>query len=216
VSQILAARRCRGIEEMSMTTGWVEAEFEAIFREHYERIVRVTAGAASRLGGRRGLRGGLPPALPRWSKRGGHRIGWRMALSHGHPRLPRRSPRQQAPGLEEELDSDHCGYSEHQDGGPLTRLLRSERIAEVRAVLARLKLEKAQILLFRHSGLSYQEIAEAMQVSATSVGTMLARAEAEFSELYQQQQRSSRKASRLEAARRSCAASSRAEPKSFQ
>ena len=26
---------------MSMTSGWVEAEFEAIFREHYERIARV-------------------------------------------------------------------------------------------------------------------------------------------------------------------------------
>jgi RNA polymerase sigma factor (sigma-70 family) len=65
-------------------------------------------------------------------------------------------------GVEEELDSDRCGSSEDQNDSPLTRLLRSERIAEVRAVLARLKLEKAQNLLLRQSGLSYQEIAQAM------------------------------------------------------
>ena len=65
-------------------------------------------------------------------------------------------------GVEEELDSDRCGSSEDQNDSPLTRLLRSGCIAEVRAVLARLKLEKAQNLLLRHSGLSYQEIAQAM------------------------------------------------------
>jgi RNA polymerase sigma factor (sigma-70 family) len=187
---------------MSMTTGWVEAVFEAIFREHCERIVRVTRRVLHRDSEAeevcaevflRLYRGG--PSVAATGLVGGwlYRTATRASLD-----VLRANKRR---GLEEELDSDHCGYSEDQDGGPLTRLLRSERIAEVRAVLARLKLEKAQILLFRHSGLSYQEIAEAMQVSATSVGTMLARAEAEFSELYQQQQRSSRKASRLEAAK---------------
>jgi hypothetical protein len=27
---------------MSMTAGWDETEFEAIFREHYQRVVRIT------------------------------------------------------------------------------------------------------------------------------------------------------------------------------
>jgi RNA polymerase sigma factor (sigma-70 family) len=185
---------------MSMTSGWVEAEFEAIFREHYERIVRVVrrvlhgdseadevcAEVFLRL-----YRGG--PSVTATGLVGGwlYRTATRASLD-----VLRANKRR---GLEEELDRD--GYSEDQDDSPLTRLLRSERIAEVRVVLARLKLEKAQILLLRHSGLSYQEIAETMQVSATSVGTMLARAEAEFSALYQRQQRTSRKASRLEAAK---------------
>ena len=53
----------------------------------------------------------------------------------------------------------------------------------------------------RYSGLSYKEIAEAMQISATSVGTMLARAEAEFSTLYERRHQLSRKTSQLEMAK---------------
>ena len=40
-----------------------------------------------------------------------------------------------------------------------------------------------------------------MQISATSVGTMLARAEAEFSTLYERQHQLSRKTSQLETAK---------------
>src|ERR1700755_2430421 len=35
------ACRCIGVEAISMSDRWIEAEFEAIFREHYQRIVRV-------------------------------------------------------------------------------------------------------------------------------------------------------------------------------
>ena len=80
-------------------------------------------------------------------------------------------------------------------------MLRQERIGEVREVLAKLKVEKAQLLLLHHSGLTYQEIAQAMQVNVHSVGTKLARAEAEFSALYQRRQRDNRKTQQLQAAR---------------
>ena len=78
--------------------------------------------------------------------------------------------------------------------------MRTERIDEVRSTLARLKPEKAQLLLLRHSGLSYQEIAAAMQIKSGSVGTMLARAEAEFSAHYQKQQRLGKRTARLQTA----------------
>ena len=42
LSQTRHAYRYRGVEVVSMTSRWVEAEFEAIFREHYGRIIRVT------------------------------------------------------------------------------------------------------------------------------------------------------------------------------
>ena len=64
-----------------------------------------------------------------------------------------------------------------------------------------MKLEKVQILLLRHSGLSYQEIGAAMKIGTTSVGKKLARAESEFSRIYQRQQRISGTATRLEAAK---------------
>ena len=76
---------------------------------------------------------------------------------------------------------------------PLGRLMRRERVTEVRATLANLKADRAQLLLLRHSGLSYQEIAAAMQIKAGSVGTMLARAEAEFSGEYEKLQRAKRR-----------------------
>ena len=41
LSQIRSAGRCTDVETMSMSHRWVEADFEAIFREHYPRIVRV-------------------------------------------------------------------------------------------------------------------------------------------------------------------------------
>jgi RNA polymerase sigma-70 factor (ECF subfamily) len=47
-----------------------------------------------------------------------------------------------------------------------------------------MKPRSAQLLILRHSGLSYAEIASAIEVSPNSVGTLLARAEREFEEQY--------------------------------
>ena len=49
---------------------------------------------------------------------------------------------------------------------------------EVRAALGRLPRRAATVLVLRHSGLSYAEVAEAMGVGTGQVGTMLRRAEA--------------------------------------
>jgi DNA-directed RNA polymerase specialized sigma24 family protein len=48
----------------------------------------------------------------------------------------------------------------------------------VRVALARLPRHAASVLVLRHSGLSYAEVAEAMGVKVGQVGTMLRRAEA--------------------------------------
>ena len=56
--------------------------------------------------------------------------------------------------------------------------------ARVRAVLGSLKEREAQLLILRHSGFSYREIAGALDIAAGSVGTLLARAEAEFERRY--------------------------------
>lgn len=182
---------------MAMAGTWIEAEFEAVFREHFERMVRIT---------RRVLRSDaeaeevcadtflkLYRSGPNVAAAGGagawlYRVATRAAID----RL-RQSKRR---GVEEEVDSETGGEgNDLQD--PLTRVMRSERIAEVRAALARLKPEKAQLLLLRHSGLSYQEIAAAMQMKAGSVGTKLARAEAEFSAHYRRRQDQNKRAARL-------------------
>jgi DNA-directed RNA polymerase specialized sigma24 family protein len=103
--------------------------------------------------------------------------------------------------VEEELDPEAPGDADPDRDDPLNRVMRNERIAEVRRTLAQLKPEKSQLLLLRHGGLSYQEIAAAMQIKTASVGTMLARAEAEFSAHYQKQQRLSKRPPRLQIAK---------------
>jgi DNA-directed RNA polymerase specialized sigma24 family protein len=62
----------------------------------------------------------------------------------------------------------------------LEAMLREERRLRVRDVLSALKPRDAQLLLLRSSGLAYKELARTLGVEAGSVGTMLARAEAEF------------------------------------
>ncbi len=67
---------------------------------------------------------------------------------------------------------------------PLDEVLRDETRQRVRTVLAALRPAQAQILILRSSGLSYNELAESLGVQRGSVGTMLARAEAEFQRRY--------------------------------
>ena len=50
----------------------------------------------------------------------------------------------------------------------------------MREVLGGLKPREAQLLLLRANGLAYRELAQTLGVEPGSVGTMLARAEAEF------------------------------------
>jgi RNA polymerase sigma-70 factor, ECF subfamily len=63
-------------------------------------------------------------------------------------------------------------------------LLRTETQQRVRLVLSKLKPEWAQILFLRASGYSYKEIATHLEIPASSVGTMLIRAEAGFEKCY--------------------------------
>ena len=70
--------------------------------------------------------------------------------------------------------------------GPLDAVLVEEKRARVRAVLASIRPAQAQLLILRASGLSYKELAEALDIKPSGIGTMLNRAEAEFRECYLQ------------------------------
>jgi len=61
---------------------------------------------------------------------------------------------------------------------------RREAQERVRQVLARMKPRKAELLILRHTGHSYAEIAEILGVAPGSVGTLLARAEKDFERRY--------------------------------
>jgi RNA polymerase sigma-70 factor (ECF subfamily) len=71
-------------------------------------------------------------------------------------------------------------------GGPSPEDLQVSRDDRdrVRGVLATLPRRQAELLLLRHDGLSYEEIASALELNPASVGTLLARAQRAFRREY--------------------------------
>lgn len=67
---------------------------------------------------------------------------------------------------------------------PAAEVERGEVQEQVRAALSQIRPRAAQILVLRHSGLSYAEIAAVVNVAPSSVGTLLSRAERAFERRY--------------------------------
>ncbi|HVA23170.1 MAG TPA: sigma-70 family RNA polymerase sigma factor [Chloroflexota bacterium] len=74
------------------------------------------------------------------------------------------------------------------DQDPAGSLLRKEQRTAVRHALHKLKPQESLLLLARHSGLSYAEVAAALDLNPASVGTLLSRAERRFKDVYQDQE----------------------------
>ena len=83
-----------------------------------------------------------------------------------------------------ELESGKLDLVENHPASPAELYASAEERQRVRTILAQMELRQAQILILRHSGLKYQEIASALEVSVTSIGTLLGRAEGEFERRY--------------------------------
>ena len=67
---------------------------------------------------------------------------------------------------------------------PAEEAIRAEQRQQVRQALAGLSPEQVQLLVLRHTGLSYRELATALDVAPASIGTLLARAERAFEAAY--------------------------------
>jgi RNA polymerase sigma-70 factor (ECF subfamily) len=72
---------------------------------------------------------------------------------------------------------------------PLLNLERAEEVREVRLALDKVPPRDREVLLMRQEGFSYREIAVAVEVSPTSVGTLLSRALKRFAEEYSGKER---------------------------
>ena len=70
-------------------------------------------------------------------------------------------------------------------GDPAAVFEQAQERLRVRLALAEMKPRSARLLLLRHSGLSYAEIAAALELAPVSVGALLARAEKEFERIYE-------------------------------
>jgi RNA polymerase sigma factor (sigma-70 family) len=68
---------------------------------------------------------------------------------------------------------------------PAERVEVDEKLGAVRSALGTLQERDRTMLLMREEGFSYREIAEAVEVQASSVGTLLARAQKRFLKAYE-------------------------------
>ncbi|GMV05561.1 MAG: hypothetical protein AMXMBFR53_18390 [Gemmatimonadota bacterium] len=110
---------------------------------------------------------GPPPALRAWLfKTATHLVRDRYRVEENRRRLLRENPVE--PGAIE---------------GPERALERRADREQARRALEQLPERDREMLLMRYEGFSYKEIAEMVDVAATSVGTLLARAERRFLEV---------------------------------
>ncbi|HXB72776.1 MAG TPA: sigma-70 family RNA polymerase sigma factor [Candidatus Acidoferrales bacterium] len=157
---------------------------EALFRAHYPRL----AGMLARLTGDRGQAEEIAAdVFHKLSRRPALLAGsddltawmYRVATNAGFDALrmnSRRRKREESAGVD--------GIHAMAPGNALDEMLREERCARVRTVLGEMKPREAQMLLLRSSGLAYREVAQTLGIQPGSVGTLLARAEAEFERRY--------------------------------
>ncbi len=105
----------------------------------------------------------------------------RVALNRGYNVLRQMRRAQQRAAHVERLTRS----SEQTGEDPHSIVARQEERAAVRAILAQMPARQGRLLLLRHSGMSYNDIATTLNIAPGSVGTLLARAERTFIKAYE-------------------------------
>ena len=163
-------------------SSWDEAEFSALFRSHYDAIYRHcyrivgSAHEAEDLAQEAFMR----LYRQRFDPGREHNVrGWLFKVSTNLAYNALRGARRR---------QDRESRAESRAGAPAPdpaeAALHSETRDAVRRTLATLPARQARILLLRNAGLSYREVAQALDIAPGSVGTLLSRAERAFARAY--------------------------------
>ena len=149
----------------------VRADLEEVFRSDYPRVVAVAARVLGSRDQAEDVAQEVFLSFGRSTVPAGEAGGWlTVAATHTALNVLRSGRRRSA---REEAADD--GPAVVPDVADLV-ITREER-SPVRAALARLPHKQAAALVLRHSGLSYAEVAAALDMSPGSVGTTVRRAE---------------------------------------
>ncbi|KAB2352378.1 sigma-70 family RNA polymerase sigma factor [Actinomadura rudentiformis] len=151
--------------------GAVRSDLEQAFRTAYPRVVAVAARVLGSRDEAEDVAQEVFLTFARSSVPAGEAMGW-LSVAAAHTALNHlRSGRRRA--LREEAADE--GGAVCPDIADTVVTLDERR--RVRAALARLPRRQAVALVLRHSGLSYAEVAAALDLSPGSVGTTVRRAE---------------------------------------
>ena len=149
----------------------VRTDLEEVFRDHYARVVAVAARVLGSRDSAEDVAQDVFLSFSRCSVPAGEAGGWlTVAATHTALNLLRSGRRRSA--REEVVGSGSAVVPDVAD-----LVVTGEERSTVRAALARLPRKQAAALVLRHSGLSYAEVAAALDLSPGSVGTTLRRAE---------------------------------------
>jgi RNA polymerase sigma-70 factor, ECF subfamily len=83
-----------------------------------------------------------------------------------------------------ELGAGKYALEQAPEDRPAEILAQEEERRLVRLALAQMNERQSQLLILRHSGSSYKELAEALDLAPASIGPLLVRAEREFEKRY--------------------------------
>lgn len=155
-----------------------EHSFEELFTRHYDMVY----GVLYRLLGSRAEAEDLAQEVflklyHQRLRRGENVAGWlyRVAINTGYNalRAAARAVRREhlAGGLAESISVEE-------------RVAQREQARRVRLTLAKIRPRSAKMLLLREMDFSYAEVADAVGVAPSSVGTLLSRAQREFRKTY--------------------------------
>jgi RNA polymerase sigma-70 factor (ECF subfamily) len=161
-----------------MKAGGEAFDFEATFRAQYERVARVIVRVVKDHARAEEL--AVEVFLKFWrnpSAHGEKAEGWlyRTAVRQGLDELrhrTRRSRYEQMLGLGRRVPT------------PEDVRTAAEEQERVRLVLAIIEARQAELLVLRSHGLSYEELAAALELNPASIGTLLSRAQDAFRKEY--------------------------------
>ncbi len=164
------------IETAPAFSGIAKPDLESIFQQHYNRVARVIARVVRDRGRAEDLavevflrlckKPDAHPNLEAWLNRAAVRIGL--------DELRRRTRRDRYEKLSKVFRPPN----------PEEIRAAEEEQERVRGVLARMDRVKAELLVLRSDGLSYAELASALEINPASVGKLLSRAQDSFRKEY--------------------------------
>jgi RNA polymerase sigma factor (sigma-70 family) len=152
--------------------GAVRADLEDFFRRDYKLVVGVAARVLGSRDQAEDVAQDVFLSFGRSSVPAGEARGW-LSVAAAHTALNLlRSGRRRASREENAVAADDALVSDVAEA-----VVTLEERRRVRAALARLPRKHAVALVLRHSGLSYADVAAALDLSPGSVGTTVRRAE---------------------------------------